>query len=197
MRNAVIWSRGLDRTCCFFRKGLHHIDGICNFLSPGVVALSNFSDVAQYSNFSARLVAAFGPALTIVPFPYAPTADVWADGFESAVGIYVNFARASNALFLPVFGTPLDQLALDVAAAHSDKPVVAVNASSVAIMGGSVRCLSSYLWGSPAAVLGAQTVAPPAVTSTTGAASISDGALAGADTTFCPASPPTVGMAIS
>ena len=110
---------------------LGHVDGICNFLAPDVIALSNFSNAAQYAAFSARIANAFGPTVTIVPFPYAPSSDVWVDGFESAEGIYVNFARARHALFLPAFGGALDQAALDLAAAHSDKPVVAAQAGAV------------------------------------------------------------------
>ena len=61
--------------------------------------------------------------------------------------MHVNFARTREAIYLPSFGGPSDARALALAAAHGDAPPVLVSAESVAIMGGSVRCLSTYVWG--------------------------------------------------
>lgn len=130
---------------------LGHIDGVANWLAKDTVALSHFADDATRALFEARLTAAFGSAVTIVHFPYAPTEATWGkDGFESSAGVYVNFARTEKALYIPVFGLPEDAQALAVATTYGDRPPIAVDASQVAIMGGSVRCLSAYLWG-PAA----------------------------------------------
>ena len=124
---------------------LGHVDGICNWLGPSTIALSNFSDASTYSSYVTRLTDAFGTGVTIVPFPYHPTTDVWeVDGFESASGIYVNFARTQRALYLPTFGLAADADALALVTAHADVPPVAIDARGVAGMGGSVRCLSSF-----------------------------------------------------
>ena len=91
----------------------------------------------------------------------------WQDGFESAVGIYVNFARTRDAVYVPTFGhATADAEALELVTAHADRPPIAINASAVAIMGGSVRCLSTFLWGTPAEQLvalraGLPSPAPP------------------------------------
>ena len=147
---------------------LGHIDGLCNWLAPGVLALSNFSDPSHYQEYQELLQEKLGDTVTIVPFPYVITNDAYFDGFESAFGIYVNFLRTKQALYLPVFGGKnssssnnnpqqqeqqerygaIDELALEIARNYSDLPVVPVDASRVAIMGGSVRCLSQHLWGS-------------------------------------------------
>ena len=141
---------------------LGHVDGICNWLGPSTIALSNFSDASTYSSYVTRLTDAFGTGVTIVPFPYHPTTDVWeVDGFESASGIYVNFARTQHALYLPTFGLAADADALALVTAHADVPPVAIDARGVAGMGGSVRCLSAYLWGAPADALANQIAPAP------------------------------------
>lgn len=135
---------------------LGHIDGLCNWLAPGVLALSNFSDSALYKDYQEQLQLKLNTnttAIKIVPFPYAVTNDTYTDGFESASGIYVNFLRTQMAIYLPVFGIPEDDFALQVARQHADLPVVPVNASAIAIMGGSVRCLSQHMWGETAEYL--------------------------------------------
>ena len=142
---------------------LGHVDGICNWLAPSTLALSNFSDPSTFALFAARLAAAFGDAVNIVPFPYYPSADMWEDGFESAEGVYVNFARTQYAIYVPTFGAPADSEALALAAEHADRPlaVVGVDARAVAIMGGSVRCLSTFLWGAFADTVTALRAPPP------------------------------------
>ena len=133
---------------------LGHVDGIANWLAPGVLALSNFSNPTVYQRYATLLESKFRdtiPSLQIVPFPYAVVDEAFADGFESAQGIYVNFLRTPHALYLPIFDTPVyDQMALTLARQHANRPVYAVNASQVAIMGGSVRCLSQQFWGANA-----------------------------------------------
>ncbi|CAB9520660.1 Putative agmatine deiminase 2 [Seminavis robusta] len=134
---------------------LGHIDGIANFLAPGILALSNFSDTSTYQAYEQLLLEKLGGNITIVPLPYAVADETFTDGFESAKGIYVNFLRTNMAIYLPLFDIPEDAVALEIAQSYSDLPVVGVNASQVAIMGGSVRCLSQHLWGDIAeAVLG-------------------------------------------
>ena len=146
---------------------LGHVDGICNWLGPSTLALSAFSDAATYEIYRARLIDAFGPAVSIVRFPYLPSNATWQDGFESADGIYVNFARTRDAVYVPTFGhATADAEALELVTAHADRPPIAINASAVAIMGGSVRCLSTFLWGTPAEQLvalraGLPSPAPP------------------------------------
>jgi len=126
---------------------LGHIDGIANWLAPGVLALSNFSDTTVYESYVDKLRNTFGANLTVVPFPYAVSMEIGQDGFESAEGIYVNFLRTKKAIYLPIFDIPEDDTALAMARAFSDRPVFPVNASEIAIMGGSVHCLSQHYWG--------------------------------------------------
>ena len=136
---------------------LGHVDGIANFLAPDVVALSAFGDEAVYALYERIIFDAFAGIatnVTVVPFPYAPTIDVWEiDGFESAKGVYVNFLRTKSATYIPTFGLPEDDEALQIANAYGDVPAVAVDAEAVSVMGGSVRCLSQHLWDAPADVV--------------------------------------------
>jgi agmatine deiminase len=130
---------------------LGHIDGIANWLAPGVLALSNYSDSTTYAMYESILTTKFGSDnITVVPFPYAPSFDTWTDGFESAEGIYVNFLRTDSAIYIPIFGLPEDEMALRIAKEYGDRPVVGINATAISIMGGSVRCLSQHLWGANA-----------------------------------------------
>ena len=154
---------------------LGHVDGIANFLAPDVVALGAFEDAAVYARYERTILDAFAEAtgtdatsnVTVTPFPYAPTAEAWdADGFESAKGIYVNFLRTKHATYVPAFGLPgLDAEALRVASAHGDVPAVAVDAGAVAVLGGSVRCLSQHLWDAPADAVVARALASTTVRS--------------------------------
>jgi len=146
---------------------LGHVDGLVGWLAPGVLALSNFSSPSDWTLYESTLRSRFGDAVKIVAFPYEPTEDVWKkDGFESAAGIYVNFVRTKNAVYVPTFAAAggggggdakdsrfiaSDELALRVAEQHAGVPAVAIDASEVSIMGGSVRCLSMHLSGVDAA----------------------------------------------
>ena len=100
---------------------LGHVDGIANWLAPGVLALSNFSDTAVYKSYVNILQDTFGPNLTVVPFPYAVTTETDRDGFESATGIYVNFLRTREAMYLPIFDIPDDSTALTIAREFGDQ----------------------------------------------------------------------------
>jgi len=160
---------------------LGHVDGIANFLAPNVVALSAFADDAVYARYERIILDAFAFAdgdstnatVTVTPFPYAPTAEVWdVDGFESAKGIYVNFLRTQYATYVPTFGLPEhDAEALRIASAYGDVPAVAVDAGAVAILGGSVRCLSQHLWDAPADVVVARALASTTVRSASSSSS--------------------------
>ena len=106
-----------------------------------------------------------------------------ADGFESAKGIYVNFLRTKHATYVPAFGLPeSDAEALRVANAHGDVPAVAVDAGAVAVLGGSVRCLSQHLWDAPADAVVARALASTTVRSASSSSSSSAASLAAATT---------------
>mmetsp|Transcript_13318 Transcript_13318/g.41152 ORF Transcript_13318/g.41152 Transcript_13318/m.41152 type:complete len:282 (+) Transcript_13318:549-1394(+) len=86
---------------------LGHVDGIANWLAPSVLALSDFSDAETYEMFEGRIVDAF-PDVDVVPYPYEPVDAAWRDGMASAEGVYVNFARTKNVIYVPVFGRSSD-----------------------------------------------------------------------------------------
>ena len=174
---------------------LGHVDGIANFLAPDVVALGAFEDAAVYARYERTILDAFAEAtvtnnatnvnVTVTPFPYAPTAEVWdVDGFESAKGIYVNFLRTKHATYVPTFGLPeSDAAALRVADEYGDVPAVAVDAAAVAVLGGSVRCLAQHLWEAPADAIVARALASTTVRSS--AASLHEASIVGTTRGFC------------
>ena len=61
---------------------------------------------------------------------------------DSAVGCYLNFLDAGQALFLPVFGADMDGEAIEAAKSIFNKPVVPVNINEIAKDGGVLNCIS-------------------------------------------------------
>jgi len=81
------------------------------------------------------------PGVQIVEVPnYCPTAK-WKD-FTTAKNCFVNSIVTDNYMYMPTFDDGHDEEMLKVFQSHTNKTVVPVSAQNVAMMGGSVRCLS-------------------------------------------------------
>jgi agmatine/peptidylarginine deiminase len=81
------------------------------------------------------------PNVEIVEVPnYIPTTR-W-DHFDSARNCYVNCIVTDDYIYMPLFNDPHDTEMLEFLKSHTNKTVVPILAEKIAMMGGSVRCLS-------------------------------------------------------
>lgn len=143
-----------------------HVDNICCFLRPGVVALTwtDDQDDPQYSisldayNLLSRETDARGRMLEVIkvyqPGPIYITRDEseGVDAVEGTLpreegdrlaGSYVNFYLANGGAVVPVFGDPHDQAALDsLQQAMPERKVVAVPAREILLGGGNIHCIT-------------------------------------------------------
>jgi len=60
----------------------------------------------------------------------------------SAKGLYINFLETSQAVFIPQFNLPEDARAIQTFKKYTDKPLVPVDCSKIALYGGAVHCLT-------------------------------------------------------
>lgn len=144
-----------------------HVDNLCCFLRPGVVALAWSEDpddpqAAISRDAAARLGAttdARGRAFEIVrlPVPAAPlvVSAAEAAGVRAAVGSkpriagtrlpasYVNFLFVNGGLILPAFDDRNDDVVREILAAHCPgRRVVQVPAREILLGGGGVHCIT-------------------------------------------------------
>ena len=140
LRNILQRNLGLDRLAV----------GMVTWLRRDLLAVSAFDEPLRSEVLGA--LARDLPGVEPVEVPYAPTDRQWR-GWPDATGIYVNALTIERGFYMPVYDVPADEAALAAFRELAPKPLVPIDASSVAIMGGAVRCLSWYLTGEPAARL--------------------------------------------
>jgi agmatine deiminase len=144
-----------------------HVDNLCCFLRPGVVALTWCDDPADpqhtiSEDALARLTHstdARGRAFEVVKLP-APTTPLTITHEESAgvatldgrharvagarlAASYVNFLIVNNGIILPTFGDPADVLAREILAAQFPaRRVRQVPGREILLGGGNVHCIT-------------------------------------------------------
>ena len=158
----IIWlSRGV-----FNDETSGHVDNLCCFLKPGVVALTWTDDIAdpQYEISRDALMRleratdAQGGKLSVhtltQPKPLITTAEE-AQGVLSMAGSkprmagermaasYVNFYLCNGGAIVPTFGDPHDQPALDtLQRLLPDRKVVGVPGREILLGGGNIHCIT-------------------------------------------------------
>lgn len=124
---------------------LGHADGMASFIASNTVAIPR-GDGAFHEAILRELRDAF-PGVRIVEIETEYDDEAFDPRYGSARGIHVNATVTDRHLYLPVFGMATDAPALEAIRAASDREVVAVDASKVARLGGSVRCLGAQMKG--------------------------------------------------
>jgi agmatine deiminase len=143
-----------------------HVDNLCCFIQPGVVALTWTEDTSdpQYA-ISQEAYQRLrqerdgrGRSLEVVkihqPDPMYITAEE-SQGIDSAVatlprqagdrlaGSYINFYIANGGIVAPVFGTPRDGSALEaLSQLFPNRTVVGVPAREILLGGGNIHCIT-------------------------------------------------------
>ncbi len=146
-----------------------HVDNICCFLRPGVVALAWTEDTedAQYAMSRACLEYldgerdAAGRRLEVVrlpqPRPVVMTEEE-CQGLDGAEGqpsrspgerlaaSYVNFYFANGAVIMPAFGDPADGEAAAILAKYlPDREILSISARDILIGGGNIHCITQQI----------------------------------------------------
>ncbi len=124
---------------------LGHADGMVKWLSPDVLAVNPYAEADYAAEIKTELTTSL-PGVKLVTMPWAPSEKEWR-GFADATGIYVNGMTTPNAIYVPTYGKPQDEEALAIHRQHADRPIIPISMGGVALMGGSVRCLSWQIWG--------------------------------------------------
>ena len=135
-----------------------HSDGLVTFINDNVIGINNFTkydrNIDLYYEIIHKLNEAFGENnIEIVDLPYDPTLERHGQ-FFSAKGVYTNVLTALYTQYSPLYTEENgdDDLNIKLLNEYNGDGVnvLGVNATDVAILGGAVNCLSSYIWGQPA-----------------------------------------------
>jgi agmatine/peptidylarginine deiminase len=125
------------------------------FVDNRTILVADYGDESAYKADTEALRETFGDErhLTIIKLPcYDPGSQPASkkskhtEQFDSAEGAYVNMLVSDKAIYVPQFGSPQDQLALEIVRTNTDKKVLSINTSQLAHMGGSVRCMSWQIY---------------------------------------------------
>ena len=142
---------GLDAIAFIPEEGdaLGHADGMVAWLTPEKLAVCAFEDTAFLDEVLEAIAYAFSNVesnIEIVTVPCQPTERTY-DKFADATGIYTNILVTANAIYLPVYDLPEDAEVRNLFAENSDRTIVPIPMGKVALLGGSVRCLSWQVEG--------------------------------------------------
>lgn len=111
-----------------------HADGVVRFVNENTV-IGNASPYKNgYEQKVKRALKKHG--IAVMDFPYFDSVGI------SAVGSYLNFLETEKHIFLPRFGSALDEVAVKCAEEIFDKEIVSVNINDIAEEGGVLNCIS-------------------------------------------------------
>ena len=123
-----------------------HADGMCRFLNKRTLLVNDYAS-ASMSAFGRKLGCVLRAAkldAELVPFPWFYRSGR-SDGVPSAVGCYMNFLHLAQGIILPSFAHRLDERAHEVIASLVKRPVVSIEATPLAKLGGVFNCISLTL----------------------------------------------------
>jgi len=124
---------------------LGHADGMVLFIASNTVALTSYGGAFQ-KKLKRELRKAF-PDIQIIELETRFDSEAWDPKFGSAKGIYANATVTDRTIYLPIYGMETDAKAIEQIRARTDREVVTIDASQIARMGGSVRCLTGQMKG--------------------------------------------------
>ena len=130
---------------------LGHVDGTVRFLGENIIAVASYPDDHIPENrfcddLACRLSSAPGEEFRVVRIPNGPIEDYEIEGIPSAVGNHLNFLRIGEYLFMPCYGIPEDELAMEAISHHCPDinivPVTSREMITLARRGGIINCIS-------------------------------------------------------
>jgi agmatine/peptidylarginine deiminase len=123
-----------------------HSDGMCRFVNKRTLLVNDYASASMRS-FGRQLrqvlrAAKLDLEIVLMPWFYRGGRS---DGVPSAVGCYMNFIQLAQGVILPSFAHRQDQQAHQLLASLVDRPVVSINGTSLAKLGGVFNCISLAL----------------------------------------------------
>ena len=122
-----------------------HVDNLARFVGPGRLALPQASapddpNAAMFTEARARAEAA-GLEVLAVPSPG------WmGEGDQAEPASYMNFAICNQLVVVPIYGSPLDEVAVDaIGTMFPDRQAIGLPADAVLGGGGSFHCASQQM----------------------------------------------------
>lgn len=143
LRDSLVHSLGLDQLIIIPQEPgdiLGHVDGIVRILDAGTVLINDYGSKSQ-QRFSERIRQVLHLAgFSTIPIPYAARSD---QDSMNATGVYMNFLRINNYVFLPVFGIEEDHHALKIfESLFCGYKVFPVWSNAIAAEGGVINCVT-------------------------------------------------------
>eukprot|EP01084_Bolivina_argentea_P162894 283433_1 len=135
-----------------------HADGMVTFINDNIIGINNYKKYKEQKYLYCKIINCLNDAfgennIFICDLPYNPTNETYKQ-FASAKGVYTNVLNGLYTKYASLYehGNGYDQLNIDLLSKYCSNDVIikCVNASDIAILGGSVRCLSCHIWGKPA-----------------------------------------------
>ena len=124
---------------------LGHADGLAAFVASNTIAVTRYT--GEFRKALKRSLREVFPDARILELESPMDAAAFDPEYGSARGLYVNATVTDRYLYLPVYGLDADGRALKRIRAATDREVIPVDASRIAQLGGSVRCLSAQMKG--------------------------------------------------
>lgn len=134
--------------------GLEHADGVVAFVDTNTLIINSYNEDPEYAKeLRADLESAL-PNVVIheIVTPYDDS-KIHDQRFGSACGLYTNALVTPQRIYLPQFGLPEDEIAVEQVRAATTREVVPISSHQVCSMGGGVRCMSWQLRGDNADML--------------------------------------------
>lgn len=125
-----------------------HADGMVKWLDENKLAISRYDDTSFTDSIVSEIENAFD-SVEIVEMPFEPTGKTYQD-FADATGIYVNALTTPNAIYIPVYDVEADREAIAIFENHCDREIIPIYMGEVALLGGSLNCLSWSISGEKA-----------------------------------------------
>lgn len=122
-----------------------HTDGLIQFLTDDILLINDDSDknstTQKYYRNYLEILRKECPQIKIVPIPCEYDTRK-RKNFPSCCGIYTNFVQVQKAIFIPAYGSKLDNEVLKIFQSLTNKPVIPIRIEKTAINGGSLHCLT-------------------------------------------------------
>ena len=111
-----------------------HADGMVRFVDENTVIGNRIPFKTGLEQRIKSVLQGYGIGTIDFPYYFSPK--------DSAVGCYLNFLETGQHIFLPVFGSAMDDKAIASAEKIFSKTIVPVNINEIAKEGGVLNCIS-------------------------------------------------------
>lgn len=134
--------------------GLEHADGVVAFVDTNTLIVNSYNEYPEYARELRDDLERGLPGVIIheIVTPYDDS-EIYDNRFGSACGLYTNALVTKNRVYLPQFGVPEDEIAIEQVGAATTREIIPVPSDQVCHMGGGVRCMSWQLRGENANAL--------------------------------------------